>query len=68
MALDLRTRKQDSDCADGFQRHGGACTCRGRSPAALVDDGHTGGVGDGLVILGPNELGALGHLRALEDH
>lgn len=42
--------------------------CRGRSPAALVDDGHTGGVGDSLVILGPNELGALGHLGALKDH
>lgn len=47
------------------------CTCGGgggHSLAVFVDDSHTGGVGDRLVILGPNELGALGHLGALEDH
>lgn len=70
MALDLHTRFRLCRYID--QRQASACTARvgggGHSLAVFVDDSHTGGVGDRLVILGPNELGALGHLGALEDH
>lgn len=69
MALDLHTRAQDSDCADGLTKDGYARVRGGdHSLAVLVDDSHPGGVGDSLVVLGPNELGALGHLGALKDH
>lgn len=69
MALDLHTRAQGSVCGGCvYQRRVSACSCRGHSLAAFVDDSHTGGVGDGLVILGPNELRALGHLGALKHH
>lgn len=42
--------------------------CKGYSLAAFVDNSQTGGVCDGLVILGPNEFRALTHLRALKYH
>lgn len=41
---------------------------RGHSLAPFVDDSEAGRVCDGLVILGPDELGALLHLRALKHH
>lgn len=41
---------------------------RGHSLAPFVDDSQAGRVCDRLVILGPDELGALTHLGALKHH
>lgn len=43
-------------------------TLKGYLLALFSDNSQAGGVCDSLVILGPNKLRALFHLRALKDH